>query len=362
MRQRAGKAGWFLTSIAATVLATAPATLHAQHVRVSVADSAAGTPLRGAIISLEREGTTERIAPTLSDSLGRALMAAPAPGAYRVRVERAGSPTWRSPTLTLVADDTTEYRARVRLDVALLDALVVVGTSSCGNGSGAEAVLAVWEEARKGVLVTQLTSGQGTPALRIRRFERLLDQREAVETQTVDTIVATTVRPFRVPRTPAELSRDGYVMKQGADEFFLAPDAAVLLSDEFVDDHCLYLSDELDEEGLIGVAFRPVPGRRIPDISGTFWLDRKTAEPSSLEYDYVNVDRLSRQAQAGGTLAFQQLPTGHWIVSAWSIRTPRRGITRNWLPGGRVSDRETLFGASRSPAYASGCSAAAAKG
>lgn len=324
-----------------------PTALHAQHVRVTLADSATGTPLRGAIVSLERDGAAERIAPVLSDELGRALVAAPEPGSYRVRVERVGSPTWRSHTLALAAGDTAEISALVRLDVALLDAAVIVGTSVCGgDGSGdAGPVLAVWEEARKGVLAARLADGHGAPALRIRRFERLLNQRGEVETDSADTIVASTVRPFRVLRTPAELSREGYVMKEGADELFLAPDAAVLLSDEFVEDHCLSLTDERRGEDLVGVVFRPAPGRRVADIAGTFWLDREGGQPRMLDYEYVNVDRLSRQARAGGTLAFQQLPTGHWVVSAWSVRTPRRGITRSWLPGGTVSERETLFGA-----------------
>lgn len=327
------------------LLPVAPASLGAQHVRVLLTNAETMAPLRSAIVSLEREGRTERIAAVLSDSVGGALLAAPEPGAYRVRVDWVGSPTWRSPVLTLATGDTVDHRALVQLGVMALDAVIVEGTSSCAGGGEVEPVLAVWEEARKGVLASRLVAGQGTPALRIRRFERLLDQRGAAEVESADSIVATTVRPFRALRTPAELSNDGYIMKDGADELFLAPDAAALLSEEFVADHCLSLTDERGGEGLVGVSFAPAPERTVPEIAGTFWLDRESGEPRRLDYEYVNVDRLSRQARAGGTLAFQRLPTGHWIVSEWSVRTPRRGITRSWLTGGRVVEREMLFGA-----------------
>lgn len=334
------------SSLAAALVAAVPASLHAQHVRVVLTSIGTANPVPGAIVSLERDGTEVRIAPTLSDDDGGALLAAPSEGSYRVRVDRVGAATWRSPVLQLARADTLHYRAAIDLRSTMLRALVVEGRSSCGSRSDQDYVMRVWDEARKGVLATTLNQGQGAPALHVRRFQRLLSPRGAVESESADSVVAATIRPFETVRSAAELSRLGYVVDDPSGETFIAPDSDVLLSEEFVSDHCLSLVKDRREPGLVGVAFEPVKGRKLPDIRGTFWLDVETSEPRRLTFEYVNVDRLSRAARSGGALAFLRLPTGNWIVNEWVVRTPRRGITRNYSSGSVVvADVDTLLGA-----------------
>lgn len=328
----------------AAVMAAAPASLHAQHVRVVLTSVGTANPVPGAIVSLERDGSELRISPTLSDDDGSALLGAPSEGSYRVRVDRVGAATWRSPVLRLARADTLDYHAAIDLQSTMLQALVVEGRSSCGSRSDQDGVMQVWEEARKGVLASTLNLAQGTPALRVRRFQRLLNPRGAVESESADSVVAATVRPFATVRSATELSLMGYVVDDPPGETFLAPDSEVLLSEEFVSDHCLSLVTDRREPGVVGVAFEPVKGRKLPDIAGTFWLDVDTGEPRSLTFQYVNVDRMSRAARSGGALSFMRLPTGNWTVNEWVVRTPRRGITRSFVAGSFV-EVDTLLGA-----------------
>src|SRR4029453_5669250 len=85
---------------------------------------------------------------------------------------------------------------------------------------------------------------------------------------------AVTRNPF-VSVPAAQLSANGYVRQGSTENTYFAPDAAVLLSDEFLRDHCFRLRQgEGRREGLIGLGFEPVRGRNKPDIAGTLWIDR----------------------------------------------------------------------------------------
>jgi hypothetical protein len=98
------------------------------------------------------------------------------------------------------------------------------------------------------------------------------------------------------------------------------PDAALLVSDEFAATHCFGLTP--DEEGLVGLTFEPVPGRRLPEVSGTIWVDRATSELKFLDYEYTGLPGLLARAELGGRVEFQRLPSGAWIVRYWHVRTP----------------------------------------
>src|SRR4029079_17153094 len=66
----------------------------------------------------------------------------------------------------------------------------------------------------------------------------------------------------------------------------------------------------------------PTPDRKkTPEIHGTMWLDRKSAELRSLEYRYTNVP--SEQAdEARGDMEFSRLANGAWAITKWAIRMP----------------------------------------
>jgi hypothetical protein len=62
----------------------------------------------------------------------------------------------------------------------------------------------------------------------------------------------------------------------------------VLLSDTFLADHCFKIEPaRWSTRATLGLAFQPVPERKKPDIKGVLWMDGKTAELRTLEFNYT---------------------------------------------------------------------------
>ena len=120
------------------------------------------------------------------------------------------------------------------------------------------------------------------------------------------------------------LAAEGFVSVVRDTTVFNAPDAALLLSDTFVETHC-FAAVARQKDSLAGLAFRPVPGRLVPEVRGTLWVQRASTELRFLEYRYVFAAGEREPDQLGGRLEFARLPGGAWIVSSWHIRMPRTG-------------------------------------
>lgn len=84
--------------------------------------------------------------------------------------------------------------------------------------------------------------------------------------------------PFR-SAPAAELMQKGFVQQVADMMVYHAPDAHVLLSDEFLDGHCFSIRREENRKGMIGLAFEPMPQRRrMRGMTGVLWLDERTAD------------------------------------------------------------------------------------
>jgi hypothetical protein len=83
---------------------------------------------------------------------------------------------------------------------------------------------------------------------------------------------------------------------------------------------------DADDPNQIGLGFEPVPGRTVPDIAGTLWMDVGTGELRSVEFDYVQSGAVY-QAGSGGRIDFRVLESGPWVVEAWRLRM-MVGMTR----------------------------------
>jgi hypothetical protein len=187
---------------------------------------------------------------------------------------------------------------------------------------------AVWEAARQVLVETRAAEARGG-VFTIRRFQRELDRSTfMVRSAREDSTTERRVTPFR-SLPPEELARDGYVRREGRDHVFVAPDATVLLSDEFLDGHCFrVVAGRGVEAGLVGLAFEPVRGRRLPDVSGTLWLDPATADLRSMEFAYTGLpDYAYDEGEVwGGTMEFDRTPAGEWMVKRWTLRLPSMGV------------------------------------
>jgi hypothetical protein len=136
-------------------------------------------------------------------------------------------------------------------------------------------------------------------------------------------------KPF-VTVDPERLSASGFIERAGEGYVYAAPDADVLLSDRFLEEHCFRLRGSgAPAPGLIGLAFEPVRGRRVSDVEGVLWVDRASAELRLLEFEYTRAPIRGSRGVPGGRMEFQRLPDGRWITSSWVIRMPVEAAPRD---------------------------------
>lgn len=321
---------WWLKSAYMAALLSLALTLplEAQSVHGVLLEQGAGAPIEGAMVHL-LDGSGSTILSRFTDKDGRFVLSAPAPGKYMLRADRIGYESSTSAPFALEAGQIFLYRLEIQVKAISLDGIVATATRkrcTVRPGGGDAAVVAlVWEEARKALAATAWAQRE-----RVFRYDawsytrRLEGPRERVVEEKGRPLTGFSTQPYK--SLPAEdLAEHGYVRAIEGGRFydFFAPNAEVLLSDPFLDHHCLKLVDaKPGMEGLIGLGFEPVAGRNVPEIEGTLWLDRKSAELRRLDYRYAGLDAGVPGEGAGGSVEFAALPTGAWIVKAWSIRTP----------------------------------------
>ena len=321
-------AGRLAGAVAHVALAIAALTsvAAAQVVRGTVVDETSGQPVPGVVVVLF-DSAGHRLAGVLAGEDGRYAIRTTGPGRFGLRTERIGFRA-DAPTLVLLsAGEAIEVKLVTRPVPVVLGAVRVAAKSPCvARATDGREVSAVWEEARKALYVTELTQRQELFSARVSRYVRTLDPRTRLVIG-LDTKEASGVtrNPF-VSQPAAELSAQGFVRQAAGEIIYYGPDAAVLLSDEFLGDHCFRLrAGDGRRSSLIGLEFEPVRSREKPDIAGTLWIDRKSAELRDLEYTYRNLANLPGTVQSddfGGQVAFRRMPTGAWIVERWMIRMP----------------------------------------
>ncbi len=300
------------------LVAGTPAT--AQSIRVRTIEAETGRPIAGAIVVL-LDSAGRRVVQGLTDDLGRISFSAPAPGSYRLKADRIGHPGVTGPYFT--SDVTEPITLEMPAERFELPELAVSGTSVCGHRDNNETAR-LWDEIRKALSASQITASSETVELLVRRFIRYRSLSGSLRSDSTTRTFTTRESPFIAP-DPARLTEAGYIQSANGQYLFLGPDAALLLSDGFLETHCFRLvRAERDMAGAVGLGFEPVKGRDVPEIKGTLWVDRASAELRSLAYEYVNVPRAVRANGLGGRLEFQRLPGGTWIIRDWYIRMPDR--------------------------------------
>jgi hypothetical protein len=320
-------------------LAALPA--RAQIVRGAVVDSASGRPVPGSTVQVT-DSSGSRVGTVLTDAEGRFAFRVPRAGRYTLRVQRIGYRTSASTPFDVAVGETVERQLAASAIPVQLAAVRVSAASACGVETVQESdAFVLWEEARKALEATALTRESGRVHMRIVEWERTLDPKSlSVVTQTRTEREGIGKRPYVSP--PAEtLATTGYVRTASDGEsFYHAPDEEALLSDRFLETHCFrVLRVNLPAlKGLVGFAFEPIKGRRVPDVRGVLWLDEQTAELRHLEYRFTGLPERLEHPEVGGRVEFQRLPTGAWIIGRWLVRAPvvqtsRRRVPKSYGPG-----------------------------
>ncbi|HSU15435.1 carboxypeptidase regulatory-like domain-containing protein [Longimicrobium sp.] len=307
-------------ALAALALAAIPAA--AQTVTGTLLEPG-GQPVEQVLVALV-DNTGHQRAATLTDRAGAFTIRAPGAGRYSLRAERIGYTTVVSAAFDLRDGETRSERLVASGRAVALQAIRVSasGRRCTGRPERAAETATLWEEARKALNATAYGERERLYRYDVVRWTRDLDARTGAVTRDLRQVVGRVAdHPF-VSAPPAELSRHGFIRAaQGDSTFYWGPDAEVMLSDEFMNDHCFHVTSGPDS-ALVGLAFEPVRGRAVPDLAGVMWLDRRTAELRRVEYRYVGGPPESESPRVGGTVEYARLRNGPWIVSRWAIRMP----------------------------------------
>ncbi|MEM7415185.1 MAG: carboxypeptidase regulatory-like domain-containing protein [Gemmatimonadota bacterium] len=329
------------TALAALLAAgILPSAAHGQSVRGVVSRADADSPVTGAFVEV-LGSSGNRVVAGLTDEGGRYRLDS-GPGVTLV-ITYVGFSEFRTTLAPNAPDQVTFIDVALEPSPIALEGISVVTEDRCGTDLlDYEIVGRAWTEATRVLASADWANEAGTFRYDVELFERRLD-REArkVEAEGRRVVPAAGRHPFRSP-DPEQLARDGYVREANGRRTYYAPDVDVLLSDSFLDTHCFgIIRGDEDHPNQLGLTFRPLDGRSRPDIAGTFWLDLATSELRTVDFRYEGLGRDIETSRLGGTVEFDRVEGGGWVVSSWTIRTPAIGLQP---VAGTTRRREVLIG------------------
>ncbi len=291
-----------------------------QSIRGTVLEEGSDSPIEGAmvIVMAADQGVVAR---TLTDVAGRFVSQVAHAGQYRVRIDRIGYESLTTEFFHVPLQG-AHRRILVPVHAVELEGLDISGSRRCQLRSEVgQATAAVWQEARTALEAAAWTRQSGRYRYTLLHFVRYLDPGGRKILHEDRNIVHWYGQDPYVSQPAQILADSGYAreLPDGRLTYF-APDAEVLLSDAFLDTHCMRL--QAGGDGLVGLAFEPIKGRKKPDIRGVIWMRAATAALTRLEFRYTNLDRGPATGDAGGVITFSRLPGGSWIVRGWHVHMP----------------------------------------
>ena len=320
----------------------APTTLAAQGITGTVTDRESGAPIATAMVVL-LDDAGDRLHWVLTDRDGTFRLRAPAPGTYRLRVDRIGLRSEVLDGVRVEEGETVSLRVEVGSRAIELPPVEVEAARLCEIPDREGLLISdLWEEARKALELSMVTQEKRALQVRGQDRERTLD---LVTLRVLDERLRSWAGVSRSPYfgAPAdELAREGYVREgPGGHEYFgLAPET--MLSRSFEETHCFRVRPpgRGQPSSEIGLAFEPAPGRTTPDVSGVLWLDRETARLLRVEYAFTrHLHPVPVPEEPfGGRTDFGWLEDGTVIVEDWWLRMPQfeRIVSSDDLPRGAV--------------------------
>ena len=317
-----------------------PAAIGAQTIAGTVVRGGDNAGVSGVIVLLLNTADSV-VGRSLTNERGEFLVSTIHPGGYRLRTMRIGFLPLTSDVVILADGQRATRRIALTNVPFLLDTARVASASVCSRRADAgDAVFGLWEQVRTALLATQVTALDHEFTATTVRYDRDLEpDGRKVRTQSAALYSDVTTRPWLSPSAET-LRRFGFIVADSrGDLTYYAPDLDVLLSDDFLIDHCIRVARGRNPN-LVGVGFEPTRARSgVAEIQGTVWLSKRTSELQNLEYRYTNISAEQEAAGAGGTIEFASMKNGGWMISRWDIRMPQ--LARVSLGDARVVARLT---------------------
>lgn len=307
----------------AVALTALPALQQAQVVRGRLTERSTSAPLGGVVVEVFPAGDPRRVGASLSSPDGSYAIRLPAAGRYVLTAKRIGVRRVQTASFDVADGETVVRDLQIEAVLYVLPEVVVTALATCARNSNVARIASLWEEARTALFASQLSLRDELFRAHVTRYVRELEPTDArILSETRSEMSGVVSRPF-TSVNPDSLSLRGYWWEEpDGSTVYYGPDAEVLLSDAFVRDHCFEERRQRNRRGLVGLGFRPMPGRELPDVLGTLWLDERTFELRFVEFTYTRRIPNASQSLLGGEVHFARLGSGAWIVRRWFIRLP----------------------------------------
>lgn len=291
----------------------------AQEVRIEVVEASTGKAIVGANVSV-LDSTGMAIGGGFSDQGGYINLPIPVRGPFRVRSDKVSYDTWISVVLRPAGKP---IHVRVGMAPTRTPSVVARTETACQQLTGPGTPAGdLWIELKKALTASAMTEAKGLVPLDVDLYERVLDRNLGLVSERTDQRANVSRRPSTgIALDQLDSARRG---EATSGEVYRPPDAATFLSDAFVRSHCFSaIRGYGQENGLVGLEFKPARIGGLAALTGVIWLDPKASALKYLNFDYVNLPVPLRLARTTGRVEFQQLPGGQWIVPRWYIRMPR---------------------------------------
>lgn len=316
--------------IVAIAIAEGQQQLVAQELRGTVFESSSRQPVRGAVLML---------LDSAGGVLGRNITNER--GEYRVnwtrnmrrmRVVRIGF----RPREVPVAEPTD---ANARLDVTMVPIptfleQVRVTAKACPRRSNRGSAVALFDQARAGLLATIVAREAAPAAIVTLVYERTMDgtsDRILRQTVGIDSSDRATIS-FSAAYDAKAFVRRGFMADIAGTSIFFGPDAETLLDDSFASGYCLRVMDPVrvrpHQLGLGFYAADRRPGR--VDIDGALWIDTLARSLRDIEFRYVGLDHRLEAYRPGGRIELREMTNGVVFIDRWNLRL--LGATADTFP------------------------------
>ena len=200
----------------------------------------------------------------------------------------------------------------------------VTGGQRCPRRSDRSAALALFEQARDGLLATVVArSAKGARMKRLMidrvhdgESERLKRHKIAIDT------AANSIASFVAAHSAVDFVSEGFSADSGEGVTFYAPDADVLLDDGFANGYCFHLMNPVRARpNQVGLGFRSADRKRGRiDVDGALWIDTVARALVDIEYRYVGLPAEVTRLDPGGRVAFRAMPNGVVLIDRWMLR------------------------------------------